>query len=122
MDNLFYFNKNKGNLYIFNPNFLLSYNEKENNNYNNIILNKKPNFKFFLNNIYLRYISPILIENFGYNKSNNNNNKNSAYYNNPKYIYIVTNYCIKELKFIAIFSNVFRLGFYRERSRVKLFK
>jgi len=122
LNNLFYFNKNKGNLYIFNPNFLLNYNEKENSNYNNTISDKKPNFKFFLNNIYLHYISLIPVKNFGYNKFNNNNDNSFAYYNNPKYIYIVTDYYIKEFKFITIFSNIFRLRFYRKRSRVKLFK
>ena len=122
LNNPFYFDKNKGNLYIFNPNFLLGYNEKKNSDYNNIILNKKPDFKFFLNNIYLYYISFIPIKNFGYNKFNDDNNNSSAYYNNPKYIYTITDYCIKEFKFIVIFSNVFWLGFYRKRNRVKLFK
>jgi len=114
LNNLFYFRKNKGNLYIFNPNFLLGYNEKENSDYNNI-LNKKPDLKFFLNNIYLYYISFTLIKNLSYNKFNNNNNNNSAYYNNPKYIYIIIDYYIEKFKLIAIFSNVFRLGFYRKR-------
>ena len=112
LNNPFYFDKNKGNLYIFNFNFLFGYNEKKDSDYNNIISNKKPDFKFFPNNIYLYYISLTPIENFGYNKFNNNNNNSFAYYNNFKYIYIITNYYIKKFKFIVIFSNVFWLGFY----------
>ena len=70
-----------------------------------ILLNKKPDFKFFLNNIYLYYINFIPVKSPGYN------NNDYVYYNDPKYIYIITNYRIKKLEFIAVFNNVFWLGF-----------